>query len=79
MRLGHIAASRILDLTEIAGEGNLLLVGNVLIMKNEHGETVHARFDRRDIGARQLLFQVGSRDLADKHRVDLTDRDRHSA
>src|SRR5438477_3406862 len=51
VRLRHIAARRILDLAEIAGEGDLLCVGDVLIVKHEDRIAVHPGLDRRDVPA----------------------------
>ncbi len=52
----------------MAGEGDLLLVGDVLITKDEHGVFVHARLDRAVIYAS---------DLSEKHRMQRADRNRH--
>jgi hypothetical protein len=77
VRLGDVAAGGILDLAEIAGEGDLLLVGDILIVKDEHGVTIHPPVDCRDTVARQRLPQIDTRHLADKDRVDLTNGNSH--
>src|SRR3954462_10117525 len=77
VRLGDIAASGILDFTEVAAERDLLLVNNVLVVKDEDGITVHPGLDRLDIGARQRRSQIDPGHLADKNRVDLADSNRH--
>src|ERR1051326_1416323 len=77
VRLRHIAAGRILDLAEIAGERDLLLVGDVLIVKDEDGIAVHPGLDRRDVLAWQRPPQIHPRDLADKDRMDLANGDSH--
>ena len=77
VRLRHIAARRILDLAEIEGEGDLLCVGDVLIVKHEDRIAVHPGLDRRHLLARQRPPQIHSGDLADKHRMDLANGDSH--
>src|SRR5260221_10189753 len=79
VRLGDVAAGRILDLAEIAGEGDLLLVGDVLVVKDQYRVAVHPGVDRRDIVARQRLPQINPRDLADKDRVTLTNGNGHQS
>ena len=39
----------ILELPEMAGERDLLLVGEVLVAEDQHGILVHARLDRSDL------------------------------
>jgi hypothetical protein len=77
VRLCDVAAGRVLDLAEIAGEGDLLLVGDGLVVKDQDGVTVHPGLDRRDLVARQGLPQIHPRDLADENRMDLANGDSH--
>src|SRR5579872_860856 len=71
------AASGILDLAEIAGKGDLLFVGNVLVMEDEHRVAVHPLIDRRDPLRGERLAQIQPAHLADKNRMNLADRNRH--
>ena len=57
-RLDDVAADRRLDLAEIAAERNLLIVGDVLVVKHQHGVAVHAGLDGGDIRGRQRSGQV---------------------
>ena len=75
--LGDGAAGRVFDLAEIAGESDLLLVGDVLLVEDENRIAVHAFVDRRDFVARQRPAQIDARHFADKDRVDLADRNGH--
>src|SRR6266576_3644506 len=77
LRPGDIAADRTLDLTEIAAEGELLLIRDVLVVEGEHRVFVHAGLDRCDLIARQWLPEVDARDLADEDRMDLANTDGH--
>src|SRR6202035_2274583 len=77
MRLGDMTAGRILDLAEVAGEADLLLVGDVLVVEHKDGVTVHPRLDRHDIAARQWRPQIDPRNLAGEDGVDLANRDGH--
>ena len=77
VRLGDVAAGRVLDFAEIAGEGDLLLVGDYLVVKDEDGIAVHPSLDRRDLVGRQGLPQIHSGDFADKNRMDLANGDSH--
>ncbi len=74
-----MTADRALDLAEIAAEGELLLVGDVLIVEHQHGIAVHPRLDRRRLVRREGLAQIDARDLADEHRMDLSNGDAHIA
>ena len=77
VRLRDIAAGRVLDLAEIAREGDLLLVGDVLIVKHEDGVAVHPGLDRRDLVRGQRPTQIDPGHFADKHRMNLADRNGH--
>ena len=71
------AAGRILDLAEIAGEGDLLVVGDVLVVEHQDRATIHPRLDRPDLVARRGRPQIDARYLADENGVHLANRDRH--
>jgi hypothetical protein len=77
LRPGHIAAGRVLDLTEIAAERDLLLVGNILAMKHQDRIAVHPGLDCHGFIGRESPAQIDPRDLADEDRMDLPDRDNH--
>jgi len=50
--LHDMAADGALDLAEIAAEGELLLVGDRLVVEHQHGVAIHPRLDqRRRVGA----------------------------
>src|SRR3984893_18465481 len=72
-----VAAARILALAEIERERHLLLVGDVLTGEQQHGVFVHAGLDVARLLRRQRLAQIDARNLAEKMRVKLPDRDRH--
>ena len=67
----------ILALAEIQREGQLLLVRDVLVAEQQHGIFVHAGFDVGRFLRRQGLSQIDARNLAEKMRMKLPDRDRH--
>src|SRR6476660_3898221 len=75
--LGDGAAARMFALAEIQSERQLLLVGDVLVVKQQHGIFVHAGFDVGRFLRRQGLAQIDARNLAEEMRVKLPDRDRH--
>jgi hypothetical protein len=55
----------------------LLLVGDVLIAKQQHGVFVHAGFDIGRFLWRQRLAQIDTGNFAEKMPARLPDRDRH--
>src|SRR6185437_681106 len=73
----HGAAAGIFALAEIAREGELLLVGYVLVAEQQHGVFVHAGFDVGGLLRRQRLPQVDAGDFAKEMRVNLPDRHGH--
>jgi hypothetical protein len=75
--LGYGAAGRILDLAEISGEVDLLLVGDFLVMEDQYRIAIHPLVDCGDLAARQRAAQIDPADLADKDRMDLADRKSH--
>src|SRR5258706_7070719 len=75
--LGHRAAARVLALAEIARKYQLLIVRYVLIAEQQHRVFVHAGFDIPGLPRRQRLAQIDARDLTEKMRVKLPDRDSH--
>src|SRR5436305_14597226 len=58
-------------------KSELLVVGDELLAKNEHGVAVHAGFDRGDLARAQRATAIDAGDLADKHRMQRPDRDGH--
>src|SRR5581483_7729839 len=75
--LGDVAAARILDGAEVDGERHLLLVGQLLAGKHQHGILVHAGLDGRHVRGRNGLADVDARNLADENGMELADADRH--
>ena len=71
--LGDVAAARIFEPPEILAERHLLLVGDLLVVEHEHGVTVHARLDRRDLVRCQRFRDLDARHLTHEHRMDLAD------
>jgi len=66
LRLGDIATDRKFDLAEIAAERNLLLIRQLLVMKDQDSVAIHARFDRIDVGFGERLAEIDITDLTDK-------------
>ncbi len=70
-------ARRLLQRAEVAAEGQLGFVGEVLVVEHQHAVLVHAGRDRRGIGVRQRPGDVDAGDLAReeraRHRVDRRD------
>ena len=77
LRLGDVAAARVLERAEVERERHLLLVGEVLVVEHQHGILVHAGLDGRHVLRRQRLAHIDARNLAEKKRMKLADRDRH--
>src|SRR6516162_1275719 len=67
----------IFELPEMARKGDLLLVGEVLVAKDEQGIFVHAGFDRIDLARAERLAAIDTRNLSGKYRVEWTDRYGH--
>ena len=70
-------ADRVLDVAETLREGELLLVVDVLVVKDQHRVLVHAGVDGVGIGLGQRLRYVDAVDLACEAGADLADRDGH--
>ena len=71
-------ADRMLDRPQALGEGELLLVADVLLVaEHQHGVLVHAGMDGGHLGGRHRLGHVDAVDLARQAGTDLPDRDRH--
>src|SRR5207237_7970508 len=68
-------ADRVLDLAEAAGEGQLLLVVELLVVENEHGVGVHAGVDRRHRLRRQRPRQVEAIHFSGEAGTDLAEPD----
>src|SRR5438067_3944586 len=66
-----------LQLAEMAGEGELLVVGDRLVAEHQHRVTVHAGFDRGDLVRAERLAAIDAGYLADEHRMQWADRDGH--
>src|SRR6266446_11007320 len=77
LRLDNIAAARIFAFAKIARERHLLFVRDVLVAEQQHGVFVHAGFDILGLLRRQRLAQIDARDVTEKMRVKLPDRDSH--
>jgi hypothetical protein len=75
--LGDGAAACIFAFAEIAREYQLLVVGDILIAKQQHGVFVHAGLDVGRFLRRQRLPQIDAGDLAKEKRVKLPDRHGH--
>ena len=67
------------ELAEIAGERDLLIVGDVLVPKDQHGKSVHARLDRGDLLRDERPAAIDPLDFTNEHGVDLADRYGHAA
>jgi hypothetical protein len=59
-------------------KGDLLLVGDVLVVEDQHAVSVHARVDRVSIRATQRLPQVDARHFAGEGWRDRFDCQRHA-
>jgi hypothetical protein len=72
-------AGPLLDLerTEIPREGDLLLIGDVLVVKNQHTVAIHRILDGDSVLAADRLGEVDARRLSSKDRMELPDGDRH--
>ena len=67
-----------LQFAEMAGEGELLVIGDRLLAEHQHGVTVHAVFDRRDLACVERVAAIDAGDLADEHRMQRPDRYGHA-
>ena len=72
-----MSALGVLDRAEIAGEGQLLLVGEALVAQHQHGAAIHPRLDRRHLLARQRLRRVDPRQFAGKTGMERADGEGH--
>src|SRR5712692_4539432 len=68
-----------LQLAKVEGEGELLLVREILVVKDEHGTGVHPRFDRRHLLATDRPGDVNPRDLSRELISQWADRYGHLA
>ena len=75
VRLGDVTAERALDLAEVLGEFDLLVVGDVLVAKDQHRVAVHAGVDRFGLFTGQRLPEIDPGHLAGEDRMDLADRE----
>ena len=64
LRLGDVATLRALDLAEVLRERHLLVVGDVLVMEDQHRVAVHAGLDRRHFRACSAAFADRRRDTS---------------
>src|SRR4029453_105634 len=67
----------LLELAQALGEGELLVVGDVLIMENQHRVLVHAGVNRRHLVCSQGLGHVDAFDLGGEAQTDLAGDDGH--
>jgi hypothetical protein len=67
----------IFEFSEVAGERDLLLVGKVLIAKDQHSIFVDARLDRINRTWAEGFPAIDTRDLSGKGGVKWTDRYGH--
>ena len=67
----------LLERPECAAEGELLLVGDVLVVEHQHGVAVHAGVDRRGVRGAERLAEIEARDLAADDRVKRPDFEGH--
>jgi hypothetical protein len=65
--LGDVAAPRILQPPEVLAEDHLLLVGDLLVVEDEHRVAVHPRLDGRYLVARKGLDEIDSGYFAHEH------------
>src|SRR5882724_11835582 len=77
LRLDDVAAARILALAEIQRKRHLLLVGNVLAVKHQHGVSVHAGFDISRLVFGQRFGEIYPGDFAGKMTMQLLDLNGH--
>ena len=77
VRARDVPAGRVLDLAEVAAEGDLLLVADALLVEDQDRVAVHPRLDRRHLLARQGLGEVAARDLASDGGMERADGDGH--
>jgi hypothetical protein len=61
----------------MAGERDLLLVGQILVAKDQHGILVHARLHRIDVPWGERFPAIDARNLSGKNWVEWTDRYGH--
>jgi hypothetical protein len=74
---GDVAVPRPLDLAEIAAVGDLLVVGEALVVEHQDRVAVHARFDSRGLLGRKRLGDVDAGHLTHEKRVQLADFHAH--
>jgi hypothetical protein len=77
LRTAQAGGNGQLDFAEALREGQLLLVGEGLIVEDQHGVLVHALVNGRNILGRERLGEVEAGGLADETRTDLADAEGH--
>ena len=70
-------ADGVLDLAQATREGQLLLVVELLVVEDQHGVTVHAGVDGRDLVRGERPGQVETIDFRGEARPDLAKGDGH--
>ncbi len=75
--LGDVAPAGVLEIAEVAAERHLLLVGDLLVVEDEHGVAVHPRLDGAHLVWRERLREVDSGYPAHEDRMDLADGKAH--
>src|SRR5262245_48717003 len=68
-----------LELAEVLGKDELLLVREILATKDEDGVGIHPGLDRRDLGGVDRPGDVDAGHLAGERAAERADRDRHSS
>ena len=77
LRSGDTVTYRPFDFSKVTCERQLLFIGDILVMENQHRVTVHSLVDRIDVCGREWLAEIDTLHLANKVRMELADRDSH--
>ncbi len=75
--LGDVAAARVLQRAEVAREGHLLLVGELLVAEHQHGVAVHAGLDGSNVLEADGPGDVDAGYFPGENRTDLADHHGH--
>ena len=76
MDAGH-AVSGSFDVAEMQREGQLLLIGQTLVAKDQHAAIVHALFDSGDLGRRQRFGAIDAGNYTGEARRQGLNRNWH--
>ena len=77
LRIAYRRIRAFLERPEIAREGQLLLVGEILPRQHQHGVFIHAGVDGGDLGGRERPRRVDAGQTAADMRGERLDLDRH--